>query len=109
MVFICVYLRLFAFICVHFRLIYANLSATSSLHLSTAARLYTIHMAPASIMHCLSQTNRQAELIISPLIQFRLAIITSAIPSSAPATPNPDDPWDGGWSVDEGSVAVRVP
>jgi len=42
------------------------------------------------------------------LIQFRLAITTSAIPSSAPATPNPGDPWDGGWSVDEWSAAVRV-
>ena len=78
------------------------------MHLSTAARLYTIHMAPASIMHCISQTNRQAELLISPLIQFRLAITTSAIPSTAPATPNPGDPWEGGWSVDEGSVVVRV-
>jgi len=44
----------------------------------------------------------------SPLIQFRLAIITSAIPSSAPATPNPGDPWDEGWSVDEESAAVLV-
>ena len=32
----------------------------------------------------------------------------SSIPSSAPATPNPDDPWDCGWFVDEGSVVVRV-
>ena len=44
----------------------------------------------------------------SLLIQFRLAITTSAIPSRAPATPNPGDPWDGGWSVDEGAAAVRV-
>jgi len=44
----------------------------------------------------------------SPLIQFRLAINTSAIPSSAPTNPNPGDPWDGGWSVDEGSMVVRV-
>jgi len=43
-----------------------------------------------------------------PLIQLRLTITTSAIPSSAPATPNPGDPWDGGWSVDEGAAAVRV-
>ena len=33
---------------------------------------------------------------------------TSAIPSSAPTTPNPGDPWDGGGSVDEGAAAVRV-
>jgi len=44
----------------------------------------------------------------SPLIQFLLPRITSAIPSNAPATPNPGDPWVGGWSVDEGSEAVRV-
>ncbi|MCG7849357.1 MAG: hypothetical protein MIO93_09300 [ANME-2 cluster archaeon] len=31
----------------------------------------------------------------------------SIIPISAPTTPNPGDPWDGGdWSVDEGSVRV---
>jgi len=26
----------------------------------------------------------------------------------APATPNPSDPWEGGWSVDEGLGVVRV-
>ena len=41
-------------------------------------------------------------------IYSALSCPTSAIPSSAPATPNPGDPWDGGWSVDEGAVAVRV-
>ena len=44
----------------------------------------------------------------SPFIQFRLAISISAIPSSALTTPNPGNPWDGVWSVDEGSAAVRV-
>ena len=32
----------------------------------------------------------------------------SSIPGSAPAPPNPGDPWDGDWFVDEGSVVVRV-
>ena len=32
----------------------------------------------------------------------------SIIPSIAPAPPNPGDPWDCDWFVDEGSVVVRV-
>ena len=32
----------------------------------------------------------------------------SSIPISAPTPPNPGDPWDGDWFVDEGSVVVRA-
>jgi len=78
-------------------------------------------MAAAGSTHCTPRSNpRSAHVHPHPgriesaghpeslLIQLRLAITTSAIPSSAHATPNPGDPWEWGWSVDEGSAAVRV-